>query len=279
VKAGGEWVGIAKRIWAFGPQSAGTCILADSRHASPNSLFLKIGHSYKQKPHVEPEERDNHDETHRMREFEHSIEAGFQMATFQGPLCSEPVEGICYFLENMTVDQVVIEQETGRFSQVCGSLISAMRDACRQALLDWSPRLMLAMYSCDIQASTDVLGKVYGVVAKRRGRIVAEEVKEGSTYFTVQALLPVIESFGFADDIRKRTSGAASPQLIFNGYEMLDLDPFWIPTTEEELEDLGEKADRDNMAKAYMDAVRQRKGLFVDRKIVEFAEKQRTLKR
>ena len=45
----------------------------------------------------------------------------------------------------------------------------------------------------------DVLGKVYGVVAKRRGRIVAEEMKEGSSFFNVSARLPVVESFGFAD--------------------------------------------------------------------------------
>lgn len=62
-------------------------------------------------------------------------------------------------------------------------------------------------------------------------------------------------------------------------YELLDEDPFWVPTTEEELEDLGEKADRSNVAKGYVDGVRERKGMFVDRKIVEFAEKQRTLKR
>ena len=60
---------------------------------------------------------------------------------------------------------------------------------------------------------------------------------------------------------------------------MLDLDPFWVPTTEEELEDLGEKADRVNVAKEYMDAVRSRKGMFVNRKIVEQGEKQRTLKK
>jgi ribosome assembly protein 1 len=40
---------------------------------------------------------------------------------------------------------------------------------------------------------------VYGVVAKRRGRIVAEEMKEGTSFFNVSALLPVVESFGFAD--------------------------------------------------------------------------------
>jgi hypothetical protein len=42
-------------------------------------------------------------------------------------------------------------------------------------------------------------------------------------------------------------------------FEMLDQDPFWVPTTEEELEDLGEKADRENVALRYVDAVRQRK--------------------
>lgn len=81
---------------------------------------------------------------------------------------------------------------------------------------------------------------MYGVVARRRGKIVSEEMKEGTSFFTVRALLPVVESFGFADgpsfrpalsrvsadhlpllriiEIRKRSSGAASPQLIFSGY-------------------------------------------------------------
>ena len=52
----------------------------------------------------------------------------------------------------------------------------------------------------NIQTITaDVLGKVYGVVARRRGRIISEEMKEGHSFFTVNALLPVVESFGFAD--------------------------------------------------------------------------------
>ena len=45
----------------------------------------------------------------------------------------------------------------------------------------------------------EVLGKVYGVVAKRKGRIISEEMKEGTAFFTISALLPVVESFGFAD--------------------------------------------------------------------------------
>ncbi|PPQ99188.1 hypothetical protein CVT26_014111 [Gymnopilus dilepis] len=272
-EVGGEWADVAERIWAFGPQKAGACLLIDARKsANPYSLRRRM----------QKKAEENGGEMDRViRDFDNHIETGFQLATFQGPLCAEPVEGLAYFVEQVEVDREALEKEMeqNRMSQVTGSLISAVRDACRNGLLDWSPRLMLAMYSCEIQASTDVLGKVYGVVAKRRGRIVAEEMKEGTSFFNVSALLPVVESFGFADDIRTRTSGAASPQLIFSGYELLDQDPFWVPTTEEELEDLGEKADRSNIAKGYMDAVRDRKGMFVDRKIVEFAEKQRTLKR
>jgi hypothetical protein len=67
--------------------------------------------------------------------------------------------------------------------------------------------------------------------------------------------------------------------IMLYRYVMLDEDPFWVPTTEEELEELGEKADRENIAKGYMERVRGRKGMFVMRKIVEMAEKQRTLKR
>lgn len=108
------------------------------------------------------------------------------------------------------------QSERNRMVQIAGSFISAVRDACRNGLLDWSPRLMLAMYECDIQASSEshvpchilgyhnsfaaeVLGKVYGVVARRRGKIVAEEMKEGTTFFTIRSLLPVVESFGFPD--------------------------------------------------------------------------------
>ncbi|KAH9841508.1 P-loop containing nucleoside triphosphate hydrolase protein [Rhodofomes roseus] len=273
-KVGGEWGDVVDKIWAFGPHRVGRCMLIDTRSVGqPNSLKRR-------------QERGKVNDTNRdrdplLRDFDNHLEAGFQLATFQGPLCAEPVEGLAYLVESVEVDREGIEQERqhNRMAQVTGAFITSVREACRNGLLDWSPRLMLAMYTCDIQASTDVLGKVYGVVAKRRGRIVSEEMKEGTEFFTVRALLPVVESFGFADDIRKRTSGAASPQLIFSGYEMLDLDPFWVPTTEEELEDLGEKADRSNIAKAYMDSVRDRKGMFVDRKIVEHAEKQRTLKR
>ena len=135
------------------------------------------------------------------------------------------------------------------------------------------------MYTCDIQAYTEVLGRVHDTISTRRGRTISEDQEEGTPFWTIKALLPVAESFGFADEIRKRTSGAASPQLVFCGFEVLDIDPFWVPRTEEELEDLGEKGERENVALRYVEGVRARKGLAVRRKLVVGAEKQKTLKR
>ncbi|TSK53819.1 Elongation factor-like GTPase 1 [Bagarius yarrelli] len=119
--------------------------------------------------------------------------------------------------------------------------------------------------------------RVYGVLSKREGRVLNEEMKEGSDVFIIKAVLPVAESFGFADEIRKRTSGLASPQLVFTHWEVISSDPFWVPTTEEEYLHFGEKADSANQALKYVNAVRKRKGLYVEEKIVEHAEKQRTL--
>lgn len=66
-------------------------------------------------------------------------------------------------------------------------------------------------------------------------------------------------SFTRIVELRKRTSGDALPELDFNGFSILDQDPFWVPTTSDEIEDLGEKADRENLAKKYMEIIRKRK--------------------
>lgn len=86
-----------------------------------------------------------------------------------------------------------------RLHIIQGQVIAATKEACRHGFLDWSPRLLLAMYSCDIQANAEVLGRVYAVISKRKGKIVSEDLKDGTSFWQINALLPVIESFGFSD--------------------------------------------------------------------------------
>ncbi|CAB5357897.1 unnamed protein product [Rhizophagus irregularis] len=277
------WKDIVDNIWAFGPKRVGPNLLIN--HV-PNYKRKFSWRKYHQEVNDEVNEEvlpeDNSSKKYELsiRDFVEGIHTGFQLATKSGPLCAEPLMGVAYFLEDFTINTNDEDVDISEIrSKLGGQIITTMRDACNKGFLEWSSRLMLAMYSCDVQATTDTLGRVYGVISRRRGRITSEELKEGTTFFQIFALLPVVESFGFADEIRKRTSGAASPQLIFSGFEMLNEDPFWVPTTEEELEDLGEKSDRENLAKRYMETVRKRKGMFIDKKIVEHAEKQRTLKK
>lgn len=266
------WKDVVDRITAFGPRRVGPNILVDATAVNTCEKFLL--EDPKQQPTVNTETSSR--EALIVRDFCDKITYAFQLATGQGPLCQEPMQGTAVFLEEITVNATEEELDLGRLT---GEAIRLVRESISQGFLDWSPRIMLAMYSCEIQASTEVLGRVYGVITRRRGRILSETMKEGTPFFTILALLPVAESFGFAEEIRKRTSGAAQPQLIFAGFEALDEDPFWVPATEEELEDLGELADRENVAKRYMDAVRSRKGLVVQgRKLID-AEKQKTLKK
>jgi hypothetical protein len=84
------------------------------------------------------------------RDFSDKISYAFQLATAQGPLCSEPIQGIAVFVEDMTASATGWE-ELGRLT---GEVIRSVRDAVWQGFLDWSPRILLAMYSCEIQASS-----------------------------------------------------------------------------------------------------------------------------
>ncbi|XP_008842672.1 elongation factor-like GTPase 1 [Nannospalax galili] len=311
---GRKWRNTVDHIWSFGPRKCGPNILVSRSEDFQNSVWTG------------PAGRESK-EASRFRDFGNSIVSGFQLATLSGPMCEEPLMGVCFVLEkwdlNKSEEQGASDQQSQEHSNLVeggqgedesphsgdetqeqeggcpeplekpsqkgeslvtdcygpfsGQLIATMKEACRYALQVKPQRLMAAMYTCDIMATSDVLGRVYAVLSKREGRVLQEEMKEGTDMFIIKAVLPVAESFGFADEIRKRTSGLASPQLVFSHWEVIPSDPFWVPTTEEEYLHFGEKADSENQARKYMNAVRKRKGLYVEEKIVEHAEKQRTL--
>ncbi|KAI8667342.1 Tr-type G domain-containing protein [Fusarium sp. Ph1] len=268
-----NWKDRIDKIVAFGPRRTGPNFLID---ATADGIFSKA-FATENTTGTAPRAGESLHPSH----LADKISYAFQLAAAQGPLCNEPLQGVAVFVEEVTLN--LAEDDTSardKLGRLTGEIIKTFQSALRSGFLDWSSRLMLAMYSVEIQASTEVLGRVYDVLTRRRGRVIAEIMKEGTPFFTIQALLPVAESFGFADEMRKRTSGAAQPHLIFAGFEILDEDPFWVPFTEDDLEDLGELADKENVAKRYMDGVRRKKGLLVEgRNVATDAEKQKTLKR
>lgn len=93
------------------------------------------------------------------------------MATAQGPLCHEPVQGLAVFIEEVVINKShgsgtatptevpgAAEVSTStKLTNLTGEVIKVVRDNFKAGFLDWSPRLLLAMYSCEIQASSKLL--------------------------------------------------------------------------------------------------------------------------
>ena len=263
-----ELAPLVDRVWSFGPRRCG-----------PNLLINATG-EYSRPSVWEPQPAEAaSDPAPPLAAFDDSVVHGFQLATAAGPLCEEPMRGVCFVVESLTLHPAEEEEPGGVHGPLSGQILSAVSAACRRAFQAQPQRLMAAMYQCQVQVTGQALGRMYSVIGRRGGRVVHGDRNEGSHSFSVTAYVPVVESFMLTQELRKETSGLAAPQLVFSHWETLDTDPFWVPTTEEEYLLYGQKADTENAARRHMNAVRRRKGLAVDEKIVEFGEKQRTLAR
>ena len=205
-----------------------------------------------------------------------AIVSGFKLATSSGPLCEEPMMDVCIILEDFSFDFHLFFQE---ISSNLGPVISCAKDGVRAAFETKSARILEAVYNCEIQVSQDHLGKTYALLGKRRAKVFNEQLKHGTNIFGISAYLPVIESFGFYSELVEVTSGAANAQLVFHGWRKIDKDPFFVPKTEEELEEYGETIALGipNLARDVMNKVRKSKGLKIDEKLVQSVDKQRTL--
>ncbi|KAF8635904.1 hypothetical protein AX15_000083 [Amanita polypyramis BW_CC] len=111
-EASAEWEGVVDKIWAFGPRKAGGCMLIDARKdVIPNSLRRRLNGARAEDASVSV---GGDSEAERfIREFDNHVETGFQLATFQGPLCAEPVGGLAYFVESVHVDKESLETQMG----------------------------------------------------------------------------------------------------------------------------------------------------------------------
>lgn len=251
----------AENILSFGPKRNGTNLLINKFDVNVPGVWGEAAGGKVQSV---------------VKDYLSSFINGFQLATQAGPLCEEPLTGVAFVVSRLSIDTSSVA-DSGAYGPLSGQIVSAVKEGCRRAFQTRPQRLVAAMYSCDIQVRAEVLGRMYSVLGRRNGKVVCEDMIEGSSVFTITAHLPVIESFNFAQEVRKQTSGLAQPQLVFSHWETLAVDPFWVPQTEEEILHFGDKADSENQARKYMNDIRKRKGLAIDEKIVEFAEKQRTL--
>lgn len=206
--------------------------------------------------------------------FDHFVVNAFNSCCKAGPLCEEPLKNCAFVIKKFEVAHDEILDSTTKTSVNIESTLSA---AFREAFEKQQQRLMEPMFTTSIQVNTNILGKVYSVVSKRHGKVLdAVGMDEQEKSFLVKAQIPVVESTGFANEIRKTTSGQAIPTLKFSHFEIIDGDPFYEPVEDDEdEEDVNvESAIR---ATKLRKAIRKRKGLHVEEQVVVHGEKQRTL--
>ncbi|OHT11983.1 Elongation factor Tu GTP binding domain containing protein [Tritrichomonas foetus] len=210
--------------------------------------------------------------------FHNSLIAGFRLCVSAGPLCEEPIFGVCFTVESVSIRQLTLEyllqmDDESAFAPASsdaplqfGEAIGCTKEAFRAAFQEATPRILEPMYRCEVQSDFTVIGKTYEVLQAHRCKIVEEKQKEGINSTFISCFLPVIESFGFPNDLGSKTSGKAYPQLVFSHFELVTDDPFWKPQTEEELEYYSKngKELRPNIAKKIIEYVRKRKGIWFE---------------
>ena len=275
-------------IWSFGPARVGPNLLINRTDLAPlTSFFSSPVTARAAAAAVDPARLGV------FRQIESGIVNGFQLAASAGPLCEEPMMGVAFVVSHLSLQPW--ESATAAAgspvpspspaapsaSSLPGQIISTARSACRRSFLSHRHhlRLLEALYLVHLQCATSEIGRLYPVLSRRRCRVVREEMQDGANLFLVTALLPLADSFGFSSELREATGGEAQPQLIFSHWELMLDDPFHQPRTEEEIERSGVVEEGRNVAKEWLERVRKRKGLHVQEKVVEHAEKQRTLAR
>eukprot|EP01059_Diplonema_ambulator_P036191 TRINITY_DN8938_c0_g1_i2.p1 TRINITY_DN8938_c0_g1~~TRINITY_DN8938_c0_g1_i2.p1 ORF type:complete len:952 (+),score=345.92 TRINITY_DN8938_c0_g1_i2:52-2907(+) len=273
VEAGGRWAKLWGKIWSFGPKQYGSCLLFNEIDEGPFAAACTMW--TKAARHVDKAWTDKGaiPKEVNIRMIQDNVVAGFQMAADKGPLCDQPMTGVAFVLEE--IEEEEIDPKDDVYGPLSGQVMSAVFTGCRNAFSAEGKRLVEPVYECTIQASNFCHGKVYEVLKKRRAEIVDNIPQEGTDAFTVISYLPITESFGLADELRIKTSGHATPGLVFSHWSVIDADPFFSRKTEDEIEDLDENdvAIISNVPRTLINKVRKRKGLHVEEQAVAKAEK------
>ncbi|TPX36127.1 hypothetical protein SmJEL517_g01470 [Synchytrium microbalum] len=224
----------SRNIWAFGPDDTGPNVLVND--TLPVDTDKKL-----------------------LSAIRESVRQGFQWGAREGPLCDEPIRNVKFRILDASIAAEPIFRGGGQ-------IIPTARRVCYSAFLTATPRVMEPVYYVEIQAPADCVSAVYTVLARRRGHVTQDLPKSGSPLYTIKALLPVIDSFGFETDLRTHTQGQAFCQQVFDHWQIVPGDPLDKTIQLRPLE----PSPAQHLARDFMVKTRRRKGLSEDVAVTKF---------
>jgi elongation factor G len=147
------------------------------------------------------------------RQFIPAAQKGVEEAMNNGVLGGYPVIGVRVSLVDGSYHDVDSSEMAFR---IAGSM--AFKDAMRKA----DPVLMEPVMSVEVVTPEEYMGDVIGDLSSRRGKVEGMGMRANAR--VIKAYAPLAEMFGYATDIRSKTSGRASYTMTFDHYEEVSRD-------------------------------------------------------
>ena len=147
------------------------------------------------------------------KQFIPAAQKGVEEAMNNGILGGYPVIGVRVTIVDGSYHDVDSSEMAFR---IAGSM--AFKDAMRLA----NPVLMEPVMSVEVVVPEEYMGDVIGDLSSRRGKIDGMGVRANAR--VVKAYVPLSEMFGYATDLRSKSSGRASYTMTFDHYEEVPRD-------------------------------------------------------
>ena len=143
------------------------------------------------------------------QEFIRPVEDGVREALNTGPLSGYPVVDVKVILVDGSCHEV---DSSAMAFQIAGSM------AAKAAVSKAGAILLEPIMRLEVVTPGEFLGDVLGDLGRRRGNI--RNIEGQRDIQSVRALIPLGESFGYADSLRSLTQGRANHTLEFDSYEI-----------------------------------------------------------
>jgi elongation factor G len=147
------------------------------------------------------------------REYIPAVQKGISETIGSGVLGGFPVIGIRVALVYGSYHEV---DSSEMAFKMAASM--AFKDAMRSA----SPVLMEPIMDVEVVTPDEYVGDIMGDLSSRRGHVEGMEMRGNARI--VKSFVPLSEMFGYATDLRSKTSGRASYSMQFSHYEEVPRD-------------------------------------------------------
>ena len=142
------------------------------------------------------------------KEFISAVEKGLEEAVQSGVLGGYPVIGVKVTLVDGSYHEVDSSEMAFKIAASMG-----FKEAMKKA----DPILMEPVMKVEVVTPEDYVGDVIGDISSRRGRIDGMNVRANAR--VIDAFVPLVGMFGYATDLRSKTSGRANYSMQFDHYE------------------------------------------------------------